>query len=285
MQVLVVLSLSLIAVSAVPANPQRIVGGALTTVDQYPTIAALLYSYFGTSYSQACGGTIITHRAILTAGHCPSGDSILKWRVRVGSSFANSGGLVHTVIGIFVHPNYNPRTIDNDVAILRTTATIVFGSVVQPAPIAGVNYNLRDNDTVIAAGWGTTSSGGYPSEQLRHVQLWVINQSICRSRVLYKYWFTTGIALKVYNRVTMRVIVVLLAGLAAVSAVPAFPQRIVGGSVTTIDHYPTIVALLFSWNASAFAVNGAEGEKIKPAQRVASDAYTLHSHFLKPQIY
>ncbi|KAJ8736129.1 hypothetical protein PYW08_006785 [Mythimna loreyi] len=182
MRVLVVLLLSLVAVSAVPVNPQRIVGGAVTTVDQYPTIAALLYSYFGASYSQSCGGTIITHRSILTAGHCPSGDSIIRWRIRVGSSFANSGGIVHTVIAIFVHPKYNSRTIDNDVAILRTTATIVFGHLVQPAPIAGVNYNLRDNDTVIAAGWGTTSSGGSPSEQLRHVQLWVVNQSVCRSR-------------------------------------------------------------------------------------------------------
>lgn len=58
--------------SAVPVDPQRIVGGELTTVNEYPTIVALLYSYFGTNFGQSCGGTILTNRAILTAGHCPS---------------------------------------------------------------------------------------------------------------------------------------------------------------------------------------------------------------------
>uniref|UniRef100_A0A2A4K747 trypsin n=1 Tax=Heliothis virescens TaxID=7102 RepID=A0A2A4K747_HELVI len=182
MQPIVLLCLCLGVVAAVPTNPQRIVGGTATTVEQYPTIAALLYSYFGISFSQSCGGTIITRRAILTAAHCPSGDTINKWRIRVGSSYANSGGLVHTVIAIIVHPKYNSRTIDNDVAILRTTGNIIFGNVVKPAAISGNGYILDDNEIVWAAGWGTTSAGGISSEQLRHVQLWTVNQVICRSR-------------------------------------------------------------------------------------------------------
>ncbi|XP_026745780.1 trypsin, alkaline C-like [Trichoplusia ni] len=167
---------------AVPIDPQRIVGGELTTVNEYPTIVALLYSYFGTNFGQSCGGTILTNRAILTAGHCPSGDTTVRWRVRVGSSFANRGGIVHTLASITVHPKYNSRTIDNDVAILRTASIIAFGEVVQPAPIAGPNYILADNEVVWAAGWGTTASGGVSSEQLRHVQLWSINYEICKSR-------------------------------------------------------------------------------------------------------
>lgn len=64
---------------------------------------------------------------------------------------------MHTIISIIVHPKYDWRTINNDVAILRTTGTIVFGLTVQAASIAGVNYNLPDNSSVVAAGWGTTS--------------------------------------------------------------------------------------------------------------------------------
>lgn len=75
----------------------------------------------------------------------------------MGSSFANRGGIVHTLASIAVHPKYNPRTIDNDVAILRTAGIIVFGQVVQPASIAGSNYILADNEVVWAAGWGTTA--------------------------------------------------------------------------------------------------------------------------------
>lgn len=86
-----------------------------------------------------------------------SGDTTVNWRVRVGSSFANSGGIVHSLTAIFIHPKFNQRIIDYDVSILRTTDVIEYGNVVQPAFIAGSAYNLPDNSVVWAAGWGTTS--------------------------------------------------------------------------------------------------------------------------------
>lgn len=95
-----------------------------------------------------------------------SGDTTIRWRVRVGSTFANSGGIVHSVISITVHPGYNPRTIDNDVAILRTTGIIVYDKVVKPASIAGTSYNLADNQVVWAAGWGTTFVSKFPSKNV-----------------------------------------------------------------------------------------------------------------------
>ncbi|CAH0592690.1 unnamed protein product [Chrysodeixis includens] len=168
----------------VPTSPQRIVGGSLTTVSEYPTIVALLFSW-NTNYVQNCGGTILTQRAILTAAHCPYGDTASRWRVRAGSSYANSGGTVYTLSSIAIHPQYNSRTMDSDVAILRTSSQITFSSVVQPASIAGANYNLGDNQVVWAAGWGATSSGGSGSEQLRHVQVWTVNQSTCATRYSY----------------------------------------------------------------------------------------------------
>ncbi|KAJ8736128.1 hypothetical protein PYW08_006784 [Mythimna loreyi] len=182
MRVIVVLLAALAAVTAVPAFPQRIVGGSVTTIDHYPTIVALLYSWNGNSFFQACGGSILTTRAILTAAHCPFGDAVSRWRFRVGSTYASSGGVVHTCGSIKIHPSYNSRTMDSDVAIMHTTSTMSFNNVVQAASVAGPNYSITDNQVVWAAGWGTTSSGGSASEQLRHVQIWTVNQDICRSR-------------------------------------------------------------------------------------------------------
>ncbi|KAJ0182338.1 hypothetical protein K1T71_001707 [Dendrolimus kikuchii] len=182
MRTILVLALILAAVTAAPSNPQKIVGGSVTTINQYPEIVALLYSLLGAFFSQACGGTILNNRSILTAAHCPVGDPASRWRVRVGSTFASSGGTVINFASIIIHPNYNRNTLDNDIAVMRTSSAIGFNNNARPGSIAGSNYNLGDNQVVWAAGWGTTSAGGSASEQLRHVQIWTVNQAVCRSR-------------------------------------------------------------------------------------------------------
>ncbi|XP_004930041.1 trypsin, alkaline A [Bombyx mori] len=171
------------AVAAIPDQSSRIVGGTATTIDRYPTMAAALFSSNMAQWWQGCGCSILNNRAVLTAAHCIIGDRVGVWRVRVGSSFGNSGGVVHEVNRHIIHPNYNHRTKDADIAIMRTVLRINFvRNTVQPARIAGSNYNLADNQVVWAAGWGSTRTGSGFAEQLRHVQVWTINQAICRER-------------------------------------------------------------------------------------------------------
>ncbi|XP_013133133.1 PREDICTED: trypsin CFT-1-like [Papilio polytes] len=175
-------ALGLAVATAVPRNPQRIVGGSVTTIGQYPFGASLLYSWGGTTYWQACGGSILNNRAILSAAHCFLGDTANMWRIRVGSTNANSGGVVHNTNRIIMHPNYDPRNENNDIAVLRSSSNFVFNNNVRAASIAGSNYNLADNQVVWAIGWGATSFKGPSSEQLRHVQVWTVNQNTCRQR-------------------------------------------------------------------------------------------------------
>ena len=182
MRVFALLALCIAAVAAVPSNPQRIVGGSVTTIETWPQMAALLYSWNLVTYSQSCGGSILNNRSILTAAHCTIGDAANRWRSRVGSTWASSGGVVHNTASIINHPSYNSRTYDNDVSIIRTATTIVHNNAARPASIAGANYNLGDNQVVWATGWGTTSQGGSLSEQLRQVQIWTVNQNVCNQR-------------------------------------------------------------------------------------------------------
>nr|QRN45221.1 trypsin alkaline C-like [Tineola bisselliella] len=177
-----VLAVSLAAVLAVPRNPQRIVGGTVTNIGNWPFASSLLFSWNGQTFSQACGGTILTSTAILSAAHCFHGDPANRWRARVGSTNANSGGVVHVLRLLNNHQAYNPRNFDNDVAVLRTSTNIVWNNNVQAGSIAGSNYQLGDNQVVWAIGWGAISFQGPPSEQLRQVQIWTVNQALCRSR-------------------------------------------------------------------------------------------------------
>ncbi|KAJ8736122.1 hypothetical protein PYW08_006778 [Mythimna loreyi] len=190
MRLLVLLALCFAAVAAVPSNPQRIVGGSVTTIDRYPSIASLLYTWDLSTFWQQCGGTIINNRSILTAAHCTIGDPANRWRIRLGSTWANSGGVVHNVNQIINHPQFNGNTLNNDIAVMRSASTFSFNNNVRAAAIAGANYHLADNQVVWAAGWGATSEGGSSSEQLRHVELRSINQATCRNN-----YATRGIAI------------------------------------------------------------------------------------------
>ncbi|PZC73447.1 hypothetical protein B5X24_HaOG200450 [Helicoverpa armigera] len=181
MRFFALLALCFAAIAAVSSNPQRIVGGSVTTIDSYPTLAGLLYSFDFNTYWQACVGAILNNRAILTAASCTDGYPNNRWRIRVGSTWANSGGIVHNLAANIIHPSYNYTNNDNDVAIIRSATTFTFNNNVRAASIAGPNYNLLDNQAVWVAGWGTTYDGGFASDQLRHVQLVTINQNTCRS--------------------------------------------------------------------------------------------------------
>ncbi|CAH2215741.1 jg20674, partial [Pararge aegeria aegeria] len=81
------------------------------------------------------------------------------YRVRVGSTNANSGGAVHNVQRHITHPNYvnSGGNLRSDIGIVRLASSIVFGGNVRAGSIAGANFNIADNTNVWALGWGLLS--------------------------------------------------------------------------------------------------------------------------------
>ncbi|XP_075982012.1 trypsin, alkaline C-like [Anticarsia gemmatalis] len=181
MRVCVVLALCFAAVLALPSNRPivRIVGGSETNIANYPSIVPLLESWGSGVFSHFCGGTIMNQRTILSAAHCFGRNDPRIFRIRAGSSMANSGGTLYNINSVLIHPNYN-GVFDIDIALLRTSSLIVYSNVVQRGSIAGPNYPLGDNENVWAAGWGAIASGGPWSNVLRHVQLRTVNHEVCR---------------------------------------------------------------------------------------------------------
>ncbi|XP_050682036.1 trypsin CFT-1-like [Leptidea sinapis] len=181
--VCILVAICFASVAAVPAADisGRLAGGSLATVNQYPFIASMLYSRNGVSYVQSCAGSIITNRAILSSASCYFGDANNNWRIKVGSSYANSGGIIHYINSIFINAAYNSFTRDGDMAIVRSNSVFTYTAAVNFVRIASPTYNLPDQSAVWALGWGRTSPSGAASEQLRYTQIWTVNTNVCRN--------------------------------------------------------------------------------------------------------
>lgn len=80
----------------------------------------------------------------------------LQFRARVGSSYHQSGGVVHAIRRITNNREYDSFTLDSDVSVLLVTTPFVFNDNVSPAAIAGTNYVFGDNQALWAMGWGQT---------------------------------------------------------------------------------------------------------------------------------
>ncbi|CAH1162873.1 unnamed protein product [Phaedon cochleariae] len=160
----------------------RIVGGNETLVNEYPSMAGLVDSNVR---DVICGGSIISDRYVLTAAHCLLNVLIANLGVLVGDHNISAGydtvaAALYRVERNISHPNFNPRTQINDIAILRTTTRMVFSIYVGPACLP-FRYTAFDftGQIVTALGWGQLFFSGPRSDTLQKVDLMVTPNDVC----------------------------------------------------------------------------------------------------------
>jgi len=172
--------------------------GEPTPKGAFPFIVALIQSEAandeeGNYVGQFCGGSLIADRWVLTAAHCVTGEDAQKRPALVapekidiyaGSNDFKDGTRIK-VKRIIRHPDHNPETMDNDIALLElsasarssATSTIALVTPRNEAAIGGVGKK------VIAAGWGEIETKDNPTE-LRHVEMDILDNSMCNASIV-----------------------------------------------------------------------------------------------------
>ncbi|XP_045778930.1 trypsin, alkaline C-like [Maniola jurtina] len=170
----------------VTCRSSKIIGGAPTTVDLYPSIVQVdMQNMLSGDWFKTCAGSILTARTILSAAHCFEGSLYEPRfrRIRAGATFRNVGGTLVYVANTYNHPSYGQDILkgyEGDISLVRLTNPLVYSPVIQQTSIPPQDSIIPDNLPVVHAGWGATLEPGNPtSEVLRNVQIYTINNELC----------------------------------------------------------------------------------------------------------
>ena len=157
----------------------KIMGGQDSVPYSYPWMVSLAKRSYNNLH--LCGGTLITFRHVLTAAHCIEDFSgVNDISILAGIHNINEKRNPFSAIAVNLHPQYDPETFANDIAIV-TLATPVpsndprIGVIcLPPDDVLGRNYPPTQSSAV-ATGWGSTYFGGNPSQSLKQVLLPILD--------------------------------------------------------------------------------------------------------------
>jgi len=133
-------------------------GGRNSIVGEFPAFVGIVLP----TTNQLCGASILNQNHVLTAANCMLTNNFLLWApnqisVMSGSNTINFGLPRIQVQAIYVHPQFNPFTFTNDIAVVRTQTDFNFPQVTVPL-VAPTEISARiafDSQNCVVAAWNT----------------------------------------------------------------------------------------------------------------------------------
>ncbi|CAH1642527.1 unnamed protein product [Spodoptera littoralis] len=171
-------------------------GGVDAEKDEFPHMTLLTYgkefmkSFFG------CGGSLISEKYVLTAGHCTATSrgvpvsfaifGILRFEEMHSAPKEN----VREIQKIIKHPEFKPPSTYHDIALLELDKEVVFSPSIRPACLK-VDDDFEHR--AYAAGWGLLGYRQENANVLQNIPLWRVADEVCSAKYLTHRTFINGL--------------------------------------------------------------------------------------------
>lgn len=137
-----------------------------------------------------CGGSLISHKAVVTAAHCVVNDnrellSAALFRLVFGTvnlQLLTGTEVLREVARITRHPDYqNDKIIKHDIALMIISGNLQFSSSVIPICIFESRSPISNhiNQRVTVLGFGANKDSREPNSQLHYGQMSIISREMC----------------------------------------------------------------------------------------------------------
>merc|ERR1711970_1673923 len=161
----------------------RIVGGTNAVLGEAPWQIGLMFNTKTGYYGISCGGTIVSPWHVVTAAHCTVYDEQHVGKYAVVYGTLNNGIQPSIEVEtVYDHPDYNKKTLANDISVLKLVKSLPFSANVAPAclPDPSVNYAGKD---ALLTGWGKTAYfNGQQPQILQKLVLPIATHAACSAK-------------------------------------------------------------------------------------------------------
>ncbi|XP_013102920.1 serine protease easter isoform X3 [Stomoxys calcitrans] len=184
----------------------RIIGGNVTRIDEYPWLALIEYTKPGNAKGFHCGAALINKRYVISAAHCVIGSGLpagwLPTGIRLGEWDRTTTRDCETSVNnrlecadphldvaieeIVSHPGYNSRDTNrwNDIALIRLSREVAYTDFVSPVCLP-IQTEMRSRtfeaQKLDVIGFGATEFGTSSARKLKaSIDAW--NFETCRQR-------------------------------------------------------------------------------------------------------
>ncbi|UXI14518.1 Caspase-1 precursor [Sarcoptes scabiei] len=174
----------------------RIIGGREATKGRWPWVVAIL----NRNHEAFCGGTLITSQFVITAAHCVR----RRLYVRAGEHdlmIPEGSEQQEPISAMFVHPEYDPDTVDNDIALLKLRKPLKMNRYVSPICLPSADDQLQVNSLGTILGWGKRKNSAiFGSDVLHQAQVPIADVDDCKNVYKDKYMISPNMVCAGYKK-------------------------------------------------------------------------------------